>query len=143
MVLSEWHTSPSRSTSVCIFTNSAMFPFAIQSDTITSRFLVIVAPSSGSTFGWWRDLHPMTSLQNLYEARSAAGVRGGSRRTCLRSPCKITRGARNSGQNIHDIALTLPRVQKFIVQQRVLLWVVTKRYFQLSRKQGSVATNPV
>ena len=46
--------------------NSLMFPFTIHSDTISNWELLIVTPTSGSTFGWRRAFHVTTSLQNLY-----------------------------------------------------------------------------
>ena len=58
-------TSSNRFTSLCASTNSLIFPLTIHSETIAKTFSPIVTPSSGSTFGWWRDLHVTTSLQNI------------------------------------------------------------------------------
>ena len=66
MALKRERTSSSGFTSVCALTHSSMFPFFIHSDAITNWFMVIVTPNSGSTFGWRRDLHATTSLQNFY-----------------------------------------------------------------------------
>jgi len=68
-VVNERHTSSNRSALMFAFTKSLMFPFAIHSDTIANRYSAIVAPNSGSTFGWRRVLHTTTSLQNLYETQ--------------------------------------------------------------------------
>ena len=50
-VADETRTSLSRSALVLFSTYSLMLPFAIHSDTITSRSFVIVTPNSGNTFG--------------------------------------------------------------------------------------------
>ena len=68
--MNEKHTSPNRSALVFVCKYSSMLPFAIHSDTITSRSAFIVAPNSGSTFGWRRVFHAATSLQNLYKTQS-------------------------------------------------------------------------
>ena len=49
--MDEERTSPNRSALVLVSTYSLMLPFAIHSDTITSRSFVIVTPNSGNTFG--------------------------------------------------------------------------------------------
>ena len=70
--MDEKHTSPNRSASGSPFTKSLMLPLTIHSDTITNRFSDIVTPNSGSMFGWRRDIHATTSLQNLYGTQSVA-----------------------------------------------------------------------
>ena len=65
-ISNENHTSGNRSATGFSFTNSLMFPFAIQSETIANCASVIITPTSGRIFGWSSVLHVTTSLQNFY-----------------------------------------------------------------------------
>jgi len=58
-------TSLNRFASLCAPMNSLMFPLTIHSETIANSLFPIVTPNSGSTFGWQRLFHVMTSLQNV------------------------------------------------------------------------------
>ena len=58
-------TSSNRFASLCAPMNSLMFPLTIHSETIAKSLFPIVTPNSGSTFGWQRLFHVMTSLQNV------------------------------------------------------------------------------
>jgi len=71
-------TIPCRSTSVCVFTKSLMFPFPIQSEIIANRVSDIVAPVSDRTFGCRRYFHITTSLQNLCSGKSVGLHVGGN-----------------------------------------------------------------
>jgi len=59
------HTSSNRFASLCAPMNSLIFPLTIHSETIAKSLFPIVTPNSGSTFGWKRLFHVMTSLQNV------------------------------------------------------------------------------
>ena len=110
------HTSPSRSELTSTFRNSLMFPFTIQSDTIANRFLVIITPNRGSTFGWWRVLHAITSLQNLYEtwlvvdAHNKSKARPATHSFNLLEVCLIY--SQNLDRNVLVPISTLPDIRK-------------------------------
>jgi hypothetical protein len=55
--------------------NWVIFPLAIHSDAIAKCLPLMVTPNSGSTFGWLRLFHVITSLQNLYEITINALIR--------------------------------------------------------------------
>ena len=139
-------TSSRRSTSGLFFKNWLMFPLFIHSDTITNRWLVIVTPSRGNTFGWRRVLHIMTSLQNLCMGHYQPGDgHKRCRRTHSSDSIKIIRFTLSQTLGCNHLAevLALPHVRKSTTSVWSFRWFVTKRNLQGFRKQGLTATNPV
>src|ERR1700742_2087092 len=109
-----------------------MLPFTIHSDTITSRSSDIVAPSSGSTFGWLRVLHAATSLQNPYETWSVIWGYNEMKTSATHSfdPLRdiLWFYSQNLGRDLPAFVLTLPHIRKPTVVHGAFRWVIAKRY---------------
>lgn len=139
-------TSSTRSASALFFKNSLMFPLSIHSDTMTNRRSIIVTPNRGSTFGWRRVLHIITSLQNSCVGR---GMRTDEHKKCRGThfsySIKVIRFAhpQTLGCNLPAEVFTLPHVRKSTTTTWCIRWFVTKWNLQRCRKQGLTATNPV
>ena len=62
-------TSSNRFASQCSLANSLISPFSIHSNTVAYWPSFIIAPRRGSTFGWRKEFHVTTSLQNRCTCR--------------------------------------------------------------------------
>ena len=122
-------TSSNLFTPLCALTNSLIFPFAIHSDTIANRGLPIVAPNSGSIFGWRRAFHVTTSLQNIYTGQHQLAAQTSSKTvtTHTRDLTKVAPRANPQylDRNVATLVSALPHIGAPAVIQRVIRSIVT------------------
>ena len=137
-------TSSNRSALTFAFANSLIFPFTIQSDTVTGQISVIVTPNNGSTFGWRRDFHSTASLQNFCTGHcQPADIHDEWRTTHMFNPLNgsVLMSPQNLSCNPPATILTLPYVCKPTTAYRARRWAVTKGNRQRSRKHAVVGTH--